>query len=145
MKLYFAYGSNMDTTQMNRRCPENRLIGKAILPGYRWIITRRGYASVIPSQEDAVEGVLFEISETDEAHLDRYEGVGSGCYVKKMVRILHNGEIVHAMIYIDPVDEEGHPIEEYIRRINDAVRDAGLSEAYVKRYIRRFIPEQGGR
>jgi len=139
MKLYFAYGSNMDSKQMNRRCPENRLIGNATLPGYRWIITRRGYASVVPSQQDAVEGVLYEISETDEAHLDQYEGVGSGCYVKEMVRILHNGEIVHAMIYIDPVDEEGAPKKEYIRRINDAVRDAGLSEAYVNRYIRRFV------
>lgn len=143
MKLYFAYGSNMDSKQMNQRCPENRLIGKAILPGYRWVITRRGYANVLPSQQDAVEGVLFEISEGDEALLDRYEGVDQGSYFKRTVRVLHNGQVRQAMIYVDPVEEEGTAKKEYIHRINEAVGDAGLSGKYVQRYIRRFIPENG--
>lgn len=141
MKRYFAYGSNMDSKQMNQRCPENRLIGKAFLPGYRWIITSRGYASVLPSQQDAVEGVLFEISEMDEARLDNCEGVDQGSYIKQMARILFNGDVFRALIYIDPEEAEGSPRDEYIRRINQAVRDAALSEQYVKRYIRQFIPE----
>jgi len=33
--LYFAYGSNLDGAQMRRRCPSARLVGAAILDGYR--------------------------------------------------------------------------------------------------------------
>ncbi|MEW6259137.1 MAG: gamma-glutamylcyclotransferase family protein [Thermodesulfobacteriota bacterium] len=139
MKRYFAYGSNMDRAQMNSRCPENRRIGKATLPGYRWIITTRGYANVVPCQEEAVEGVLYEISESDEAELDRYEGVASGCYEKKTVRILLNGDVTHAMIYVDPIVEEGCIEAEYVRRIENGIRDAELSPAYVERSIRKWL------
>lgn len=61
------------------------MIGKAFLPKYRWIITRRGYANVVPSEQDEVEGMLFEISKKDEEGLDCYEGVHQGSYDKKMV------------------------------------------------------------
>ncbi len=139
MKRYFAYGSNLDSAQMNFRCPENRRIGKAILPGYRWIITTRGYANVVPCQQEAVEGVLYEISDSDEAELDRYEGVAQGHYEKKTVRILLNGEVTQAMIYIDPITEEGRPREEYVRRIENGIRDAELSPDYVERSLRRWL------
>jgi len=142
MKLYFAYGSNMDIAQMKHRCPENRLIGKALLPRYRWIITRRGYATVVPSQQDEVEGVLFEISKKDEERLDCYEGVQQGSYHKEMLHVLHEGEDIQALIYIDPITEVGVPKREYIQRINKAIRSAGLSKDYVVRYIRPFIPEE---
>ena len=32
--LYFGYGSNMWLDQMNRRCPENKFMGTAVL--YDW-------------------------------------------------------------------------------------------------------------
>jgi hypothetical protein len=32
--LYFGYGSNLWRDQMNRRCPENRLIGVGELKGW---------------------------------------------------------------------------------------------------------------
>ncbi len=32
--LYFGYGSDMWVDQMNRRCPENKYIGTAVL--YDW-------------------------------------------------------------------------------------------------------------
>ncbi len=139
MKRYFAYGSNLDRAQMNARCPENRRIGKAILPGYRWIITTRGYANVVPCQEEAVEGVLYEISPSDEASLDWHEGVANGHYEKKTVRILLNGEVTSAMIYIDPITEEGSPRAEYVRRIEASIVDAELTPAYVERCIRKWL------
>src|ERR1700694_6050387 len=45
--LHFAYGSNMSVPMMRRRCPAGRLEGRALLPGYRVIITREGYASIL--------------------------------------------------------------------------------------------------
>ena len=34
-QTYFAYGSNLDAAQMRARCPSAKLLGAAILDGYR--------------------------------------------------------------------------------------------------------------
>lgn len=138
--LYFAYGSNLWREQMHRRCPGHRLIGPACLTGYRWIITSRGYASIIASPTDRVEGLLYELSPTDEQELDRYEGVEQSCYFKQQVTVQREGIEISCMTYIDPVSDEGTPRTEYIGRINRGIADAGLSPGYVNRYLRGFIP-----
>ena len=78
-KYYFAYGSNMNAEQMAQRCPEHLLVGQAILEDYEFIITTRGYASIIPVQGKTVQGLVYQINPTDEATLDRNEGVAIGC------------------------------------------------------------------
>ena len=140
MKLYFAYGSNLWEDQMLKRCPDCRKLGRADLAGYRWIISPRGYANIVASERDAVEGVLYEISPADEVSLDKYEGVASGCYDKAELPLSHNGKDLIALIYIDPSLGEGPPKPEYITRINAGLADAGLSPEYVSRYVRKFIP-----
>jgi hypothetical protein len=49
------------------------------------------------------------------------------------------GEI-SCLVYIDPVSEEGAAKAAYIARINSGLRDAGLPESYVQKYIRPFVP-----
>ena len=132
----------MWNAQMQRRCPQSRKVGKAWLKGYRWIIAARGYASVVPSPNEEVEGVLFEISPSDEAALDGFEGVAVGSYIKAELPVICGGLHDVSLVYIDSSKAEGLPVEEYIGRINAGVRDAELSPAYVDRYIRRFVPEQ---
>jgi gamma-glutamylcyclotransferase (GGCT)/AIG2-like uncharacterized protein YtfP len=140
MKLYFAYGSNMWDAQMAKRCPQSKKIGVARLRGYRWIVSVRGYANVVESKEDEVEGVLFELSQSDEDSLDRHEGISSGSYRKADLRVLHGEKEEVAFVYLDPVISEGAPKKEYIQRINSGLADAKLSEGYVTRYVRKFIP-----
>lgn len=140
MRFYFAYGSNMWDAQMERRCPERRQIGVARLCGYRWIISARGYANVVLSEGHDVEGVLFEISATDENLLDGYEGVSLGSYRKADLQVLCGQRLEVALVYLDPVVAEGSPKSEYIQRINFGLADAKLSEGYVARYVRKFIP-----
>lgn len=139
--LYFAYGSNLWSEQMQLRCPEHRLIGSGRLDGYRWIINDRGYASIILSPKDYVLGLVYDISRLDELALDNYEGVYKGNYYKKQIDVSISTIQVSCMTYIDPVTKEGKPYHEYIRRINYGIIDAGLSEEYVEHYIRRFVPE----
>ena len=125
---------------MKDRCPEHRLIGNGLLKGYRWIITTRGYANIVKSVSDEVRGVVYEISESDEKSLDRYEGVQSGSYRKEMLKIEMGNESKECLVYVDPVEEEGKPKEEYVGRINKGIFDSRLPPEYIDRYIRKFIP-----
>ena len=136
MKHYFAYGSNLWVTQMKERCPDHRIIGKGILNGYRWIISTRGYANIVKSPPDEVYGVAYEISESDERKLD----IKEGAYRKEMLAIKIDGKSIECLVYVDTVEKEGSPKQEYIDRINKGISDSKLPIEYVNRYIRKFIP-----
>lgn len=70
--LYFAYGSNMDVSQMERRCPKAKPLSILTLPNYRLVF--RGVADIIPAHGMSVDGVLWAITDECEFALDRYEG-----------------------------------------------------------------------
>jgi gamma-glutamylcyclotransferase (GGCT)/AIG2-like uncharacterized protein YtfP len=78
--LYFAYGSNLDETQMKERCPDSELVNKGYLDGYRLDFTKYaerwngGVADVIPSEHDRVWGLIYRVTESDLALLDGFEG-----------------------------------------------------------------------
>ena len=83
--LYFAYGSNLDPDQMQRRCPGHHVVGLAELRDFRlsFPLTSHdwggGVASVSVAHGDAVWGVVYELTDEDLASLDRYEHfVGPG-------------------------------------------------------------------
>lgn len=118
-RLYFAYGSNMDEEQMADRCPEARLIEKARLNGYQFIINTRGVASIVKQAESFVDGILWEISSRDEVALDRYEGVSSNIYFKKEITVdsMQSEEKYIALVYIASDNAPGQPRQGYIERI----------------------------
>lgn len=84
-RLYFAFGSNLWLEQMSLRCPGSTLAGIGRLRGYKWFINARGYANIAPSPRDnhdddndhanQVWGLIYRLTPTDEARLDRNEGV----------------------------------------------------------------------
>ena len=74
-QVYFAFGSNMHLSQMAQRCPGSRYIGTAKLHDYRFQINQRGFANVLPSPGDRVEGLVYLLNLTDEKRLDQNEGV----------------------------------------------------------------------
>ncbi|HHT9106877.1 MAG TPA: gamma-glutamylcyclotransferase family protein [Candidatus Wujingus californicus] len=140
MKLYFAYGSNLWLKQMKERCPDYRVIGKGILKGYRLIVSSRGYANIIKSESDEVHGTVYEISDSDERSLDIKEGVQGGAYRKEMISVDVHSQSLKCLIYVDPVENECKPKQEYIERINKGILDAELPSEYIERYVRKFIP-----
>ena len=137
---YFGYGSNLWLEQMAFRCPEHRVLGLGRLQGYRWFISSRGYANIAVSADDFVLGLVFEISQSDEKSLDKYEGVHRGLYRKENLPVLIGNESLDCLVYVDPVEEEGRPKAEYIARINKGIRDAKLPLEYVERCIRKYVP-----
>ena len=138
---------------MARRCPESKFIGLGRLRGWKWFINTRRYANVVRSPKDLVYGLVYEISTSDEVSLDRSEGVPRD-YTKETMEIelqlAGNGEksVVRCLVYIDERRvEEGEPWEEYVHRMNMGINDAtarGLPRWYVDKYMRRFIPAEGG-
>jgi gamma-glutamylcyclotransferase len=138
--LYYAYGSNLWRQQMLARCPDQRVISAGCIHGWRWIVTTRGYASIVESKGDYVLGTVYELSEADVLNLDLFEGVAQGSYHKEIIVVEAEGQEMNCLVYIDPVTVEGQPKEEYISRINNGIEDAKLPVEYVTRYLRSFIP-----
>ena len=138
---------------MARRCPESKLVGLGILKGWKWFINTRRYANIIRSSEDLVYGLVYEISPTDEANLDREEGVPRS-YTKETVEIElqpavgGKKSLVQGLVYIDEKRvKDGEPWEEYTHRMNMGIKDAaarGLPRWYIDKYLRRYIPAEEG-
>ena len=92
---------------MAKRCPESRYIGIAKLHDYRFQINQRGYANVLPSPGNCVEGLVYLLSLTDEARLDKSEGVPTA-YQKRSLDI----EVCTAAI-----DHVGRAVPELARQL----------------------------
>lgn len=81
--LYFAYGSNLDPDQMQRRCPGHIVVGLGALHDYKLVFPRHshdwggGVASVQPSHAATVWGVVYDLTDAHLATLDTYEGFHS--------------------------------------------------------------------
>ena len=125
--LYFAYGSNMNEAQLKMRCPTSPFLCRAVLPEHRFVITSRGYASVVPHAGGKAHGVLIALTEPDERSLDRYEGVAEGMYRRAWLDVVTEfGYSVPALIYIDDIGGEGPPKPGYLERILDGARRHAL-------------------
>ena len=84
-RFYIAYGSNLNMEQMLFRCPTARAVGTSELEGWRLLFkgSKSGYYLTIePDENSSVPVGVWEVTEEDEARLDRFEGVPS-CYYKK--------------------------------------------------------------
>jgi hypothetical protein len=126
--LYFAYGSNMCADQMRLRCPGSFPIGKAAVPGWRFVINRAGYATVRSDAASIVHGVVWSLAAADEGPLDDYEGVAEGHYRKETVVLDGFGP---AMVYRAADEQHGVPLEDYLDGILRAARAAAFPVDYV--------------
>jgi gamma-glutamylcyclotransferase len=150
-KYYFAYGSNLAKAQMVQRCPESTFKGAARLSSYKWLICEPGYANVVKQESvnQVVWGLVFCLSKSDEALLDRYEGVPYA-YIKENLNVDHwpadNGnsnsntvsqasKSLTALVYVDVNNTTtGNINSEYVFRMGNGLRDA-LSSGIPLNYI----------
>lgn len=137
---YFAYGSNMASSQMADRCPGAVCRGVALLPGYRlafdaWSNRRGGLvADVLPAPDSEVWGVLWQVTDDHAEALDRYEGVARGQYRRENVLVESpNGESLEAFAYVicNP-GEEGPTTDAYRALLLEGAREHGLPADWVK-------------
>lgn len=152
MALYAAYGSNMDPAQMADRCPHSPQAGTGWLDG--WRLTFGGedigwegaLATVVEEEaEDArVFVVLYEVSETDEQALDRWDGATLGYYSKLRVRVATLEGDALAWLYVLNDYEGGLPAARYLGIMADAAEAAGAPADYVAGLRARPCTSLGG-
>lgn len=103
MKLYVAYGSNLNLEQMAHRCPDAEIVGRGIIHDYalKYRGSKTGaYLTIIRERGKKVPVVIWSISDQDERNLDRYEGFPTFYYKKRMTVQLENGKRIRAMAYV---------------------------------------------
>jgi len=86
-KYYIAYGSNLNISQMNMRCPQARFVGKGELDGYRLLFrgSKTGsYLTIEQKKGYSVPIVIWLVSENDVKMLDRYEGYPTFYYKENL-------------------------------------------------------------
>jgi gamma-glutamylcyclotransferase len=80
--LYFAFGSNLLPTRLQRRCPTAKVVARAIARDYRVVFNKlsedsSGKANLVAGDSrDAATGIVYELSADDLGALDAFEGPG---------------------------------------------------------------------
>ena len=137
MALYAAYGSNMDPAQMAKRCPHSPQRGTGWLEDWRLTFGGEGLGwegaltTLVEDPGERVFVALYELSEGDEASLDRWDGASIGYYRKFTVRIATlDGDVV-AWLYVLNDYEGGLPSARHLGIMADAAELAGAPADYV--------------
>ncbi len=134
MIYYFAYGSNLDSSRIKSRCPDNQFKAVAVLREYRICFPRYskgnagGVASITEHLGGEVHGAVYILSDDDLESLDTYEGYVSGgdrnAYERVEVDVVIGGDqILSCVTYIANCDHANFhkPSEEYLSRIVDGL------------------------
>jgi hypothetical protein len=154
MTLHFAYGSNMSRSHMATRCPQARALGTATLAGWRFVIGRDGYASLLRERGARVHGVLWRLTPRDLAALNAYENIAGGLYVVRTLPVrrpappsrekgaLHGcGRPSAALVYIARRRGTGTPRPGYLELVLAAAREWKLPQPHM-RALARWSPSR---
>lgn len=138
MPHYFAYGANMCRRSMARRCPTAEPVGPAVLDGWRFAISRDGYATVLRDPAAAAHGVLWRLTEKDLWALDAFERVAMGLYRKERLRVRSAEGARSAIVYVSRHVQPGIAVSGYMSEmVIPAAVEWGLPEPYLAE-LRRF-------
>lgn len=144
-RYYIAYGSNLNIPQMRMRCPGARIIGTSVIEDYQLLFkgSKTGsYLTIEPMEGAEVPVVIWEVTETDEKALDRYEGYPNFYYKKEMtldIKGVRTGKVRRrdAFVYIMHEERElGIPSWYYVNTCLDGYRAFGFDEKYLFDAIR---------
>ena len=118
-KYYLAYGSNLNLSQMEFRCPTAMPVGETKLEGYRLVYKgsadNYSYLTIEEDKDSFVPLGIFELSSRDIRSLDTYEGYPL-FYSKKHLPVIVKGKERNALIYVMNKGYEYHlPSIEYIQ------------------------------
>ncbi|HCJ56551.1 MAG TPA: gamma-glutamylcyclotransferase [Clostridiaceae bacterium] len=137
-KLYIAYGSNLNLTQMAKRCPTAKVVGTSEIKDYALVFRGSGHSAVAtiePCAGSSVPVLLWGIKPDDEKALDVYEGFPR-FYEKETMELLLDDKTVPAMVYImTPGHRLGYPSDYYYNTILEGYKSAGFDPAVLEQAL----------
>ena len=142
-RLYVAYGSNLNLYQMKFRCPTAKLIGTGIVKDHELQFKGRSdcaFATIAPSEGGAVPVAVWELKESDEKSLDRYEGFPSHYFKQEIPVEMNNGKTISGMVYIMNLRQSfGVPSKSYVQTVSEGYRNCRLDMSVLKDAIRQSV------
>jgi len=145
--LYFAYGSNLRASQMDRLCPGHQFLGAARLDDHRLAFTlpdeewQGGVADLLPSPGHHVWGALYTIDAAGLASLDHYEGYApdapdhAHAYVRRPIRVrTAQGSCIDDVwcYFVRPPHTHVPPSAPYRHALLQGARERHLPTAYIE-------------
>jgi len=134
---YFAYGSNMNWPQMQRRCPSAQFVCVARLVNYEFGITRHsrlrncGTANVFPAHGKEVCGIVYDVNEADLVTLDSFED-GYRRELRPVYALGDGAQPLVVLIYVAEIETNvPRSNAEYKRLILEGARHWNLPATYL--------------
>jgi gamma-glutamylcyclotransferase (GGCT)/AIG2-like uncharacterized protein YtfP len=133
---YFAYGSNMNWQQMQRRCPSSRFVCVARLSDYQFGITRHsrlrdcGTANVFLALGSEVWGIVYDVNDSDLTILDSFED-GYRREILSLQPIEDGKPPLQALVYVADIEHNvPRPNAEYRRLMLEGAKHWQLPAFY---------------
>ncbi len=150
MTLYFAFGSNMDFSQMSARCPSARIVGpgefqnhELVFPHFS-VVRQCAVAGYRPAAGRSVWGVVYDVADPDLAHLDTFEGfdpardAALNKYNRVRIGVACNSGALDCMTYrATPHDAPGLTSRHYLGQLISGARFHRLPTPYIA-WLERF-------
>jgi hypothetical protein len=127
----------MDPHRMVERCPHSPLRSTGWLIGWRLTFGGEDHgwdgalATVVEDPLEQVFVAVYDVTEEDEAALDRWESADSGLYLKTRVRVSTLLGEQLAWTYLLDAYEGGLPSASYLGIIAEAAQAADAPDDYV--------------
>ena len=134
---YFAYGSNLNWAQMQRRCPTSKFVCAARLPDYQFGITRHsrlrdcGTANIFPLIGEEVWGAVYDVSDADLIVMDGFED-GYRREILSVSPIGNGDRPISVLVYLAEIEKDVPlPNAEYMRLILEGAKHWQLPTSYL--------------
>jgi len=136
LHYYFAYGMNTNPDAMTERLSADgvaRSLGAAHLQ--EWSFRFAVHADVVPTVNQSVAGVLWQITNEHLARLDAREGYPH-YYTRQVLPVVCHGETYHAIVYhMTPGQLDFPPDEGYWTMLEEGYDHFGVSKAQMYRAL----------
>ncbi|HBF35200.1 TPA: gamma-glutamylcyclotransferase [Candidatus Sumerlaeota bacterium] len=140
---YFAYGSDMNTKQIQERCSSPKAIGVAKLPDYRIAffgetkIWDSGLETVLEDPGHNVWGVIYALSSADRQGLDlwqdaRLDGAGANFHYPVVLTDTEGVTRTVLLYKKDRTDQPQLPSQEYLDFIAEGAAEHNLPAEYIE-------------
>ncbi len=139
-RYYIAYGSNLNIRQMQMRCPQSRIIGTSVIDDYELLFkgSKTGsYLTIEPKIGASVPVAVWEVTESDELALDRYEGFPDFYYKAEMklpITGIRTGKVRVRDVFVYIMHEDrplGIPSDYYVRTCLEGYASFGFDEEFL--------------